>query len=320
MAERGGNVELTPMSFTESLQRGLARPFKVSGFTFVRNGVKFGYPFREAILSLIPAVDELIVNVGESDDDTLAVVEALAREHEKIKILKNKWDDSLREGGKVLAQQTDIALAACTGKWAIYLQADEVLHQDDYVWILDALKRGEKNPEVEGLLFDYLHFYGDYRVVNWNPSAYRHEVRAVRLGRNVHSYGDAQGFRVQDGSPGGRKLKVLRANARIYHYGWVRPPEVMQAKTVAMDKLYHPDGHGTGDNYKYKRIYGLEKFTGSHPLVMRDRIQQNDWSEDILRQPLYFHWKDVRKVANRWIEKATGRRPFEYRNYVLVDG
>ena len=133
MAERGGNVELTPMSFTESLQRGLARPFKVSGFTFVRNGVKFGYPFREAILSLIPAVDEFIVNVGESDDDTLAVVEALAREHEKIKILKNKWDDSLREGGKVLAQQTDIALAACTGKWAIYLQADEVLHQDDYV-------------------------------------------------------------------------------------------------------------------------------------------------------------------------------------------
>lgn len=308
-----------PLSFAEAMARGLARNFSVSGFTFVRNGAKFGYPFRECILSLLPAVDELIVNVGESDDGTLAAVKELAQEYSKIKVLVSKWNDSLRTGGKVLAEQTDIALKACSGKWGIYLQADEVLHEDDYIWLLDGLRRAHARPEIDGLLFDYLHFYGDYRVVNWNPSAYRHEVRAIRLDRDIRSYGDAQGFRVADGSPEGRKLNVLRANTRVYHYGWVRPPEVMREKTIAMDKLYHSDGTvGTGDNYKYKRIYGLERFTGSHPLVMRDRIQAHDWSQELLAQPLYFHWKDVRKVATRWIEKATGKRLFEYRNYHLL--
>lgn len=308
-----------PVSFADAMMKGLARPFRVSGFTFVRNGVKFGYPFRESILSLLPAVDEVIVNVGKGDDGTLEAVRELAAEYSKIKVIESVWDDSLRTGGRVLAQQTDISIAACTGKWGIYLQADEVLHEDDYVWILDALKRADADESVDGLLFDYLHFYGDFRIVNWNPSAYRHEVRAIRLGRNVYSHGDAQGFRVDDGTPQGRKLRVVRANSRIYHYGWVRPPRVMQEKTVAMDKLYHPDGEGTGDNYKYRRIYGLERFTGSHPVVMRERISANDWSEDLLKQPLYFHWKDVRKVGTRWIEKIFGKRPFEYRNYTLIE-
>ncbi len=167
-------------------------------------------------------------------------------------------------------------------------------------------------------------FYGDYRIINWNPSAYRHEIRAIRLqsdSKAIHSYGDAQGFR---GRPKGiqaesfEKLRVLRANARIFHYGWVRPPEVMKAKTEAFDRLYHQSEGATGDNYKYKRIFGLERFTGSHPLVMRDRVDAHDWSEALMSQALYFHWKDIRKVGARLLEKFFGIRVFEYRNYLLT--
>lgn len=315
-----GPKPTAPMSFAEAMQKGLQRDFRVSGFTFVRNGVRFGYPFRESILSLLPAVDELIVNVGIGEDDTLAEVRELAAEYSKIKVIESAWDESLRSGGRVLAEQTNIALAACRGDWAVYLQADEVLHEDDYMWTLDALKRAHKREDVEGLLFDYLHFYSDFSTINWNPSAYRHEVRAVRLGRNVRSVGDAQGFRIDDGSPSGKKLRVLRANSRIYHYGWVRPQPVMQEKTVAFDSLYHASGPGTGDNYKYKHIYGLQKFTGTHPLVMRDRISAaSAWSKSVLDEPLYFHWRDVRKVLTRQCEKLFGYRPFEYRNYELAE-
>lgn len=301
-------------SFAESIQNAFARNFRISGFTFIRNGVKFGFPFRESILSALPAVDELVVNVGKGEDDTLAKVEELAAEHSKIRIIESVWDDSVRKGGKVLAQQTDIAIKACTGDWGLYLQGDEVLHEDDYMWILDAFKAANRMPEAEGILFDYLHFYGDFRVVNWHPSAYRHEVRGIRLNRGVESYGDAQGFRIDN-----RKLKVIRSNARIYHYGWVRPPEIMQAKTEEMDSFYHPDGEGTGDNYKYKRVIGLEKFTGTHPLIMRDRIgAQEDWSDRLLQSKLHFKLKDLLRLFYRWCEKLTGSRPFEYRNYELI--
>ena len=306
-------------SLAESLYKAFHRDFKVSGFTFVRNGVRYGYPFIESILSALPSVDEMIVNVGKSADGTLEKVRELAADHGKIRIIENEWDETLQEGGKILAQQTDLAMQACSGDWGLYLQADEVLHEDDIMWLLDALKRADQRQDVDGLLFDYLHFYGDFRVVNWNPSAYRREVRAVRLDRGIRSYGDAQGFRKvgEDGEL--HKLKVIAANSRIFHYGWVRPPEVMQEKTKAMDRLYHGDRAGTGDNYRYRRIYGLERYNGTHPMVMRPRIQQSDWSEDLLGGPLDFRLADIRKVLFRWWEKLTGIRPFEYRNYIRVD-
>jgi len=306
-------------SFGESISKAFHRDFRVSGFTFVRDGERFSYPFVESILSLLPSVDELVVNVGIGVDGTRKRVEELAAEHSKIKVITNEWDDSLREGGKVLAQQTDLAMQACSGDWGVYLQADEVLHEDDIMWLLDALKKANEREDVDGLLFDYLHFYGDFRVINWNPSAYRREVRAVRLNRNIRSYGDAQGFRKVGADGTLEKLRVMPANSRVYHYGWVRPPEVMQQKTVAMDRLYHEEDGATGDNYKYRRIYGLERFKGSHPMVMRPRIDAADWSKDLLSAPMDFRPADVRKVLFRWWEKLTGVRPFEYRNYIRVE-
>ncbi len=283
---------------------------KVSGFTFVRNGVRFDYPFEESIRSLVPLVDELWINLGVGEDETRARVGRLAEEFSQIKVFESVWDEGMRKGGLILAQQTNLALAKCTGDWGIYLQADEVLHEDDYPKIRAALERAQADERVEGLIFDYVHFYGDFFVVNKSPSAYRREVRAVRLGRGIESVKDAQGFR-----RAGEKLRVMESGARIFHYGWVRPPEVMREKTVAMDRLYHPDGGGTGDNYRYKRIYGLERFLDSHPKVMEKRVAEKRWKIDLLKGPLVFRVGDIRKVLARQVEKLTGWLPFEYRNY-----
>lgn len=291
---------------------------QISGFTFVRNGVQFDYPFEESVRSLLPLVDELIVNVGIGSDETLARVEALARTDKKIQIFQSAWDDNLREGGLVLSQQTNLALQRCKGGWGVYLQADEVLHEEDYEKIRKDLARAEKDSRVDGLVFRYVHFYGDFSIVNRNPSAYRREVRAVRLGRQIFSWKDAQGFRKKVGDGRFEKLHVLETEARIFHYGWVRPQEVMREKTVAMDKLYHQDGGGTGDNYKYKRIFGLERFKDTHPSVMAPRVSQKRWDIDLLKAPLVFTIKDFRKVLAWCIEKLTGRLPFEYKNYIRI--
>lgn len=290
---------------------------KISGFTFIRNGVKFDYPFEESLRSLLPLVDELVVNVGVGDDETIARVRSMAASEPKMVVFESVWDEQLRRDGLILSQQTNLALERCTGDWGVYLQADEVLHEDDLPSIRAAMERVHEDPRVDGLLFDYVHFYGDFYVVNRNPSAYRREVRAVRLGRGIVSWKDAQGFRRREGERY-EKLRVVPSGARIFHYGWVRPPEVMREKTVAMDKLYHADGGGTGDNYRYKRIYGLERFTDSHPKVMEARVEAKRWKVDLMAAPLVFRASDIRKVLARAVERLTGWLPGEYKNYTLL--
>lgn len=269
---------------------------------------------------MLPLVDECVVNVGDSDDKTLRVVQELAQTNPKIKIIESVWQQEHFVGGKILAEQTNIALQACQGKWGIYLQADEVLHEQDYDRIRTNIAEADRNSNVDGVLFDYLHFYGSYSVVNFNPSQYRHEIRAIRLHSGVVSHGDAQGFRKQTTDDSLEKLRAIPSGATVYHYGWVRPQQVMRQKTIAMDQLYHADGQGTGDNSRYKHIYGLERFKGAHPKIMRDTIAAAGWQVDVLGQPMVFHWKDIRKVLGRWCEKLTGWLPFAYRNYRLFKG
>src|SRR3954471_24070264 len=109
---------------------------KISGFTLVRNGTQFDYPYLESLRSLLPLVDELIVNVGIGTDDTLERVRALARDEGqgKIRIFESRWpldDPEKKKSGLILSEQTNLALEKCTGDWCVYLQADEVLHEDD---------------------------------------------------------------------------------------------------------------------------------------------------------------------------------------------
>ena len=160
----------------------------VSGFTFVRNAVKFDYPVKESILSLLPLVDELIVCLGNSDDTTADLIQSI--NSPKIKVVPSVWDDSLREGGRVLAVETDKALQAVSPQadWCIYLQADEVIHENDYSVIRSSMDKYNNDVKVEGLLFNYIHFYGSYHYVGNSRKWYRHEVRIVRNDRKIHSY------------------------------------------------------------------------------------------------------------------------------------
>jgi len=309
-------------------------PIRVSGFTIVRNGVKFDYPFLESIRSLLPLVDEFWVGVGlpasgEKDDGTLAAIQSLATDPAaagKLFWFESDWqlgDPNRLRSGHVLSEQTNLALDRCSGDWCIYLQADEVLHEMDFPMIRASLQEAHRRgltDSIDALVFDYLHFYGSYDVVQQSRSAYRREVRAIRRSSGARSVGDAQSFRLADGG----KPRAIRANgARVFHYGWVRTPEAMREKTFAMDELYHGKSHGaegtaTGDNYRYKRFWGLRRFSGSHPAVMHHRIATKNWNWDLERSPYAWNFADAKKILSDGFERMTGIRPFEYRSYRLV--
>lgn len=326
---------------------------KISGFTLVRNGERFDYPYLESLRSLLPGVDELVINVGDGDDDTLARVREFgAREGQgKVVIFESRWpldNPEKKKGGLILSEQTNLALDRCTGDWCVYLQADEVLHEADWARLREAISAADSDPAIDGILFDYLHFYGSFDVVQISRSAYRREVRAIRRASGARSIGDAQSFR----KGGGVKLAVSRPSVRIFHYGWVRPPEKMREKTFHMDQLYHGgktetmDSEGspsatsgpfagsktgedaasavntqprTGDNYRYKRFWGLRRYDGPHPAVMAERIRSRGWHWNLATSPFEWTLADGKKIVLDLFERATGIRLFEYRSYRLAE-
>lgn len=289
---------------------------KVSGFTFVRNAIKYDYPIVEAINSILPLCDEVVVAVGNSEDDTLGLIQRIGSP--KIRIIETIWDDSLREGGRVLALETDKAFAAISQDtdWAFYIQGDEVLHEQYHATVLKAMSQYKDDSRVDGLLFQYRHFYGSYDYVGDALNWYRREIRVIRNCKNIYSYRDAQGFRKSKN----KKLNVKLVNAYIHHYGWVKEPKAMQRKRENFGKLWHSDEWMNthivkGDEFDYSDIDALKLFTGTHPVVMQGRIAIRNWkfSHDISRNR--YKLKDKLK---KFVETLTGYRPGEYKNYKII--
>lgn len=289
---------------------------KISGFTIVRNAIKYDYPVVESITSILPLCDEMIVLVGKSDDDTLQLIRSI--NSSKIKIYESVWDDTLREGGRVLAVETDKALKHISADtdWCFYIQADEVLHEQYYTEIKTACEKHKDRKDVEGLVFNYAHFYGSYDYVAVSRKWYQNEIRIIRNDKNIFSYRDAQGFRTLPN----RKLNCKKINAVIYHYGWVKHPKYQQAKQESFHKMWHEDkwldkNVLKAHEFDYANIDKLEKFLGSHPLTMQSRVQNQNWKFDFdlsidKTKPKY-------KFLNA-LEKISGRSIARYQNYRLV--
>ncbi len=288
---------------------------KISGFTFVRNALKFDYPIVEAVKSILPVCDELIINVGNSEDGSLELIKNI--DSDKIRIIESVWDENLREGGLILSQQTNIALSHCSGDWCFYIQGDEVIHEKYLPEIRSAMETYFPDKKVEGLLFNYNHFYGNYSYIGASRRWYRREIRVIRNGSGITSYKDAQGFRLN-----GKKLHVKPLKACVNHYGWVKPPSIQQDKQKNFNKLWHSDNWvkqnvGKASDYDYTKIDALEPFRDSHPSVIKDRIYKVNWdfSYDPVKAARFTPLKH--RILNR-IEKLTGYRIGEYKSYKII--
>lgn len=253
---------------------------RISGFSFARNAVKLDYPLREALLSILPVVDELVVAVapGDPDDTTRELVASL--DDPRVRIVDGVWDDARRQ--EIYADLTNVALDACTGDWCLYIQADEALHQDDVDPLRARCEELMADHRVEGLLFDYLHFFGDYEHVQDGHGWYQREIRVIRNGIGVRSVRDAQSFRYPDQ----RRITVAPARARVFHYGWVRHPRFMQAKVREFwshrRTLEEVEAeYGGREEFDYGPLGRLPRYPGTHPSAMASRIADMDWGNTL---------------------------------------
>ncbi len=268
---------------------------KISGFTFIRNGTLLGYPFIESILSALPICDEFIVAVGDSEDDTLARIQAI--NSDKIRIIPTKWNEKMQDRGFVYAQQKMIAQYNCTGDWAFYLEGDEVLHEDDLPKIKASMEKHLNNPEVEALAFDYHHFFGSPDWVAVSPAWYRQECRIIR--NTIRSWApDGLYFVVMDKNKKGRYPRAALVGAPIYHYGHVRSVEAMRKKNERVGKYWKHD-HPLFNGYQIDP-QAIHLFNGDHPSIV------NDWLKNGAEKrfsPDKNHQLTSREKKHRWAMK-----------------
>jgi hypothetical protein len=237
---------------------------KVSGFTIVRNAVKLDFPVEASIRSILPICDEVVVNVGRSEDSTLELIRSIG--DPKLRILETEWDMTIKN--KVLGDETLRVMRACRHPWGIYIQADEVLHEAGAEALARAVRQHDKDPKVEGLLVKYLHFYGGLDTVAANRRWYRREVRAVRLdpALDIRPYQGAQGFRV---GPQHRKIRARLTEGEMFHYGWARPAQALRSKREVNQVLYPWSKEREAAGPLLPWFPGLKPFRGTHPAVAR---------------------------------------------------
>jgi hypothetical protein len=286
----------------------------LSGFTIVRNAVKLDFCIVPAVRSLLDVCDEVVVNVGESEDETRDVVASIG--DPRVRILDSKWDFSRRN--EMLGQETLKAMQACRGSWGIYIQADECLQEDGARILKETVAACDGDERVEGLLVKYLHFYGGFDTIATSRRWYRREVRCVRLGKDIRPYQGAQGFRV---GPGYRKIRARVTDAEMFHYGWARPAQAIKQK-LEISKTIYPWG---GDRFDKEQARGhlewiplLKPFTGTHPAAAADWIAPRAHDPDRVIGPRRLKVEHLRFYLSDWIERLTGARLFEFRNYELA--
>ena len=308
----------------------------ISGFTMVRNATKLYYPIRQAITSILPIVDEFVVALGDCDPDDQTLEEIRSIGSDKIRIIHTTWDLEKYPRGMEHAHQTDIAREACKGDWLFYVQSDEVVHEEDLPRIRQRCEELLHDTSIEGLLFKYRHFWGDYDHHITSHAWYANEIRIIRNDKDIHSWESAQSFRRIpdfDGvhyreKKGTYKLKVARVDAHIYHYGWVRPPHYMQKKRKAFATIHQGKAIAEAifrqehEEFDFGNLNQLTLFRETHPAVMQERIREFNWADQLERNRR--HTNAVRHRHERlkyrvltFIEQNClgGRQIFSFKNY-----
>ena len=289
---------------------------KVTGFTFIRNAVKFDYPIVEAIKSILPLCDNFIVAVGKSDDGTLDLIQNIDKQ--KIKTIETIWDDSpeMKIGGKVFALETDKAFQAIPedSDWAFYIQGDEVIHEKYLDNIYASMERWKDNKLVDGLLFKYLHFYGSYDYIGISPKWNPDEIRVIKNNKAIYSYRDAQGFRKDNN----KKLNVKPVDAYVHHYGWVKEPKTMMKKVKNAYSFYKdkelPVEKFTNQMFNFSSIDALGPFTDTHPQVMKGRIERKNWN---FEYDFSLNKLTLRYKTKIFLKKYVGINTY-YENYQII--
>lgn len=287
---------------------------KVSGFTFLRNGTILGYPYVESLKSLLAVCDEVVVAVGDSDDDTFEQVQAI--NDPRLKIIQTTWNENMQDRGYTYAQQKMIAQFNCTGDWAFYLEGDEVIHEQDYATIRAAMEKHLDDKEVEALVFDYYHFYGSPTTYAYSPRWYRRAPRIIR--NSVRSWApDGLFWLIMSENKRGRYPNAALAGCHLYHYGHVRSVAKMNEKHKRVAHYWGqklPEFAGYGDIDPQS----VSTFTQTHPAILEHWLSHDAEQKFMANADYQLSKRDKKHRLVSKLEKILGGKDFTKKHYKLI--
>ena len=179
----------------------------ISGFMIVKDVVKQGYPFVEAVASVLPICDEFLISEGYSSDSTFEIVEQLAKLNRKIKVLRQEWPVSRRYS--ILAEVTNALRRKCRFEYMFSIQANEIVHEDSLGYIRSL---SQIFPNVQTFSFPFWHFIQRYKF---------YEDYRLRFSKNlvgIEATGDAWSLGLSKSFVRSEALKSLRHPRRLLRY------------------------------------------------------------------------------------------------------
>ncbi len=130
----------------------------ISGFMIVKNVLKPGYPFVEAIASALPICDEFLISDGYSTDGTYEIVQKISKLNKKVKVFRQEWPREKKLA--ILGEATNAIRRKCRFNYIFHIQANEIVHEANIEFI-KALP--EMCPSVKTFSFPFLHLMWRYK-------------------------------------------------------------------------------------------------------------------------------------------------------------
>jgi glycosyltransferase involved in cell wall biosynthesis len=200
----------------------------ISIYTCVKNGLYLDYHVAEMLRHHLPLADEIIVNDGFSTDGTLERISSI---DSKVKVFRSDWGTP--SGQDWFVHFKESARRRCTGDWCILLDPDEFIPE----WEFDRIKKLLENTDRHIVRLRWIHFYGNYKVYNANPSRRQWAEFKYQIHRNLDDmqiWGDGSNVRLK-----GRDYTSTVDDESIvcHHFGVVRKPARLRQKFRYVDQV-----------------------------------------------------------------------------------
>lgn len=243
----------------------------------IRNGVRLDYCFVEAIRSMLPICDQIVVSESDSDDGTKEVLHSLSQQHSQIRIVAFPWPDP-RGDTLFYPRWLNSARKHLDTDWACYLDADEVFHEKSYSLISKVVSQGKVAKCYRW------NFWSDAQSLI--PAGECCGVDVIRIGpRHLDFPSDYP-------TPESAEISALaqKVPISIMHYGFLRKRKAFFEKAKSVQRIW-ANGYDSrleaadkdGGNWMKNPIVApwinrLDKFKGTHPEIIHDWLQERGYS------------------------------------------